>query len=53
MDMKAVPLDESEMRALISLSVSDTAVERKDLKFICVCDPPLQPPTVSFTRIFI
>ncbi|XP_064894525.1 testis anion transporter 1 isoform X2 [Columba livia] len=50
MDMKAVPLDESEMRALISLSVSDTAVERKDLKFICVCDPPLQPPTAPFTE---
>nr|XP_021136789.1 testis anion transporter 1 isoform X3 [Columba livia] len=48
MDMKAVPLDESEMRALISLSVSDTAVERKDLKFICVCDPPLQPPTIIY-----
>ncbi|XP_065505794.1 testis anion transporter 1 isoform X2 [Caloenas nicobarica] len=50
MDMKAVPLDESEMRALISLSVSDTAVERKDLKFVCVCDPPLPPPTVPFTE---
>ncbi|XP_071673959.1 testis anion transporter 1 isoform X3 [Patagioenas fasciata] len=50
MDMKAVPLDESEMRALISRSVSDTTVERKDLKFICVCDPPLPPPTAPFTE---
>lgn len=51
MDMKAVPLDESEMRALISLS--DTAVERKDLECSCVCDPPLPPPTVSFKSLFI
>ncbi|KAM6044439.1 LOW QUALITY PROTEIN: testis anion transporter 1 [Chlamydotis macqueenii] len=45
-DMKAVPLDKSEMRALI-LSLSDTAVERKDLKYSCVC-PPLPPPRASF-----
>ncbi|NWQ95471.1 S26A8 protein, partial [Burhinus bistriatus] len=48
MDMKAVPLDESEMRALISLS--DTAVERKDLKCSCVCNPPLPPPRVPYTE---
>ncbi|KAM9595594.1 testis anion transporter 1 isoform 1-T2 [Morphnus guianensis] len=50
MDMKAVPLDESEMRALISLSLSDTAVERKDLKCSCVCDPPLPPPRIPYTE---
>ncbi|NWY62694.1 S26A8 protein, partial [Chionis minor] len=48
MDMKAVPLDESEMRALISLS--DTAVERKDLKCSCACDPPLPPPRIPYTE---
>ncbi|NXA27388.1 S26A8 protein, partial [Ibidorhyncha struthersii] len=48
MDMKAVPLDESEMRALISMS--DTAVERKDLKCSCVCDPPLPPPRIPYTE---
>nr|XP_009923599.1 PREDICTED: testis anion transporter 1-like [Haliaeetus albicilla] len=50
MDVKAVPLDESEMRALISLSLSDTAVERKDLKCSCVCDPPLPPPRIPYTE---
>ncbi|KAM7082505.1 testis anion transporter 1 isoform 2-T3 [Ciconia maguari] len=50
MDMKAVPLDESEMRALTSLSLSDTAVERKDLKCSCVCDPPLPPPRIPYTE---
>ncbi|KAM6040747.1 LOW QUALITY PROTEIN: testis anion transporter 1 [Theristicus caerulescens] len=50
MDMKAVPLDESEMRALISFSLSDTAVERKDLKCSCVCDPPLPPPRIPYTE---
>ncbi|XP_076213933.1 testis anion transporter 1 isoform X1 [Aptenodytes patagonicus] len=50
MDMKAVPLDESEMRALISLNLSDTAVERKDLKCSCVCDPPLPPPRIPYTE---
>ncbi|KAM9217481.1 LOW QUALITY PROTEIN: testis anion transporter 1 [Leptosomus discolor] len=49
-DMKAVPLDESEMKALISLCLSDTAVERKDLKCSCVCHPPLPPPRVSFKK---
>ncbi|XP_072700627.1 testis anion transporter 1 isoform X2 [Ciconia boyciana] len=50
MDMKAVPLDESEMRALTSLSLSDAAVERKDLKCSCVCDPPLPPPRIPYTE---
>ncbi|NXE83453.1 S26A8 protein, partial [Cochlearius cochlearius] len=50
MDMKAVPLDESEMRAFISLSLSDTAAERKDLKCSCVCDPPLPPPRIPYTE---
>ncbi|XP_075377660.1 testis anion transporter 1 [Mycteria americana] len=50
MDMKAVPLDESEMRALTSLSLSDTAVERKDLKCSCGCDPPLPPPRIPYTE---
>ncbi|XP_035749649.1 testis anion transporter 1 isoform X6 [Egretta garzetta] len=50
MDMKAVPLDESEMRAFISLNLSDTAAERKDLKCSCVCDPPLPPPRIPYTE---
>ncbi|KFV60698.1 Testis anion transporter 1, partial [Gavia stellata] len=50
MDMKAVPLDESEMRTLISLSLSDTAVERKDLKCSCGCDPPLPRPRIPYTE---
>ncbi|NXT19446.1 S26A8 protein, partial [Syrrhaptes paradoxus] len=50
MDMKAVPLDESEMRAFISLSPSDTTVERKDLKCSCVCDPPQPPPRIPYTE---
>ncbi|XP_054037106.1 testis anion transporter 1 isoform X5 [Rissa tridactyla] len=48
MDMKAVPLDESEMRALTSLS--DTAVERKDLKCSCVCHPTPPPPRIPYTE---
>ncbi|NXH72713.1 S26A8 protein, partial [Hydrobates tethys] len=50
MDMKAVPLDESETRALISLSLSDAAVEGKDLKCSCICDPPLPPPRIPYTE---
>ncbi|NXC18467.1 S26A8 protein, partial [Corythaeola cristata] len=50
MDMKAVPLDENEMRALTSLSLSDTAAERKDLKCSCICDPPLPPPRIPYTE---
>ncbi|KFQ59005.1 Testis anion transporter 1, partial [Pelecanus crispus] len=48
MDMKAVPLDESEMRALTSLSLSDAAEERRGLKCSCVCDPPLPPPRIPY-----
>ncbi|NWH45988.1 S26A8 protein, partial [Fregata magnificens] len=50
MDVKAVPLDESEMRALISPSLTDTAAERKDLKCSCACDPPLSPPRIPYTE---
>ncbi|KFV01710.1 Testis anion transporter 1, partial [Tauraco erythrolophus] len=50
MDMKAVPLDENEMRALISLNLSDTAAEGKDLKCSCACDPPLLPPRIPYTE---
>ncbi|KFW76941.1 Testis anion transporter 1, partial [Phalacrocorax carbo] len=50
MDMKAVPLDESEMRALISLSLSDVAEERKDLKCSCVCERPPPPPRIPYTE---
>ncbi|XP_068275630.1 testis anion transporter 1 [Nyctibius grandis] len=50
MDMKAVPLDESEMRALISLTLSDTAVGGRDLKCSCACNPPLPPPRNSLTQ---
>ncbi|XP_010083536.1 PREDICTED: testis anion transporter 1, partial [Pterocles gutturalis] len=47
MDMKTVPLDESEMRAFISLSLSDTTVERK---CSCDCDPPQPPPRIPYTE---
>ncbi|XP_019401707.1 PREDICTED: testis anion transporter 1 [Crocodylus porosus] len=50
MDMKAVPLDENEMRALISVSLSDTGVQRKDFKCTCVCDPPEPLPRVPYTE---
>ncbi|NWU70089.1 S26A8 protein, partial [Pterocles burchelli] len=50
MDMKTLPLDESEMRAFISHSLSDTAVERKDLRCSCVCDPPQPPPLIPYTE---
>ncbi|KAM6398809.1 LOW QUALITY PROTEIN: testis anion transporter 1 [Rhynochetos jubatus] len=50
MDVKAVPLDECETRALISPSLSDTTVERKDLKCSCVCDPPLPAPRIPCTE---
>ncbi|NXK56352.1 S26A8 protein, partial [Chauna torquata] len=50
MDMKAVPLDQSEMRTLISASLSDTSVESKDFKCSCVCDPPLPPPRTPYTE---
>ncbi|KFZ52290.1 Testis anion transporter 1, partial [Antrostomus carolinensis] len=48
MDMKATRLDEGEMRALMSRSLSDAAVERRDLK--CSCGPPLPPPRVPYTE---
>ncbi|KAM6237077.1 LOW QUALITY PROTEIN: testis anion transporter 1 [Porphyrio hochstetteri] len=53
MDMKAVPLDESEMGALISLRLSHTAVGRKDLKSSCVCDPPLPPTRVGHHHLYV
>lgn len=53
MDMKAVPLDQSEMRDLISDSWSDSSLERKDFECSCVCDQPLPPPRVSFKSTFI
>ncbi|XP_035417405.1 testis anion transporter 1 isoform X4 [Cygnus atratus] len=49
MDMKAVPLDQSEMRAFISASSSDTSLESKDFKCSCVCDQPLPPPRIPYT----
>nr|XP_028589302.1 testis anion transporter 1 isoform X3 [Podarcis muralis] len=39
MDLKAVPLDENEMRALISVSMSSVR-QKKDLNCTCVCEPP-------------
>ncbi|XP_050812555.1 testis anion transporter 1 isoform X2 [Gopherus flavomarginatus] len=50
MDVKAVPLDENEMRALISVSLSSTGLERKDLKCACVCDPPELLPRIPYTE---
>ncbi|XP_074833535.1 testis anion transporter 1 isoform X2 [Carettochelys insculpta] len=50
MDMKAVPLDENEMRALISVSLSSTGMERRDLKCACVCDPPEPLPRIPYTE---
>uniref|UniRef100_A0A8B9C6N3 Solute carrier family 26 member 8 n=1 Tax=Anser brachyrhynchus TaxID=132585 RepID=A0A8B9C6N3_9AVES len=49
MDMKAVPLDQSEMRAFVSASSSDTSLESKDFKCSCVCDQPLPPPRIPYT----
>uniref|UniRef100_A0A8C3CB49 Solute carrier family 26 member 8 n=1 Tax=Cairina moschata TaxID=8855 RepID=A0A8C3CB49_CAIMO len=49
MDMKAVPLDQSEMRDLISDSWSDSSLERKDFECSCVCDQPLPPPRIPYT----
>ncbi|XP_014809137.1 PREDICTED: testis anion transporter 1 isoform X4 [Calidris pugnax] len=48
MDVKAAPLDESEMRALIG--PSDRAVERKDLKCSCVCHPTPPPLRIPYTE---
>ncbi|KAM6458373.1 testis anion transporter 1 [Liasis olivaceus] len=48
MDMKAVPLDENEMRALISVSMSSVKGQNKDLNCTCVCDPPEPLPRVPY-----
>ncbi|XP_077189836.1 testis anion transporter 1 isoform X2 [Paroedura picta] len=50
MDMKAVPLDENEMRALISVSLSSVRAQNKDLQCACVCDPPEPLPRVPYTE---
>ncbi|XP_065448451.1 testis anion transporter 1 isoform X1 [Chrysemys picta bellii] len=50
MDVKAVPLDENEMRSLISVSLSSTGLEREDLKCACVCDPPEPLPRIPYTE---
>ncbi|XP_040508723.1 testis anion transporter 1 isoform X8 [Gallus gallus] len=50
MDMKTVPLNPHEMRALVSASLSDTSVASKDFKCSCVCDPPLPPPRIPYTE---
>ncbi|XP_021232667.1 testis anion transporter 1 isoform X4 [Numida meleagris] len=50
MDMKTVPLNPNEMRALVSASLSDTSVESRDFKCSCVCDPPPPPPQVPYTE---
>uniref|UniRef100_A0A8D0KFV2 Solute carrier family 26 member 8 n=1 Tax=Salvator merianae TaxID=96440 RepID=A0A8D0KFV2_SALMN len=46
MDMKAVPLDENEMRALISVSMSSMRGSNNDLNCACVCEPPEPLPRV-------
>ncbi|XP_029138959.1 testis anion transporter 1 [Protobothrops mucrosquamatus] len=48
MDMKAVPLDENEMRALISISMSSVKGQSKDLNCACICDPPEPIPRVPY-----
>ncbi|XP_067323202.1 testis anion transporter 1 [Anolis sagrei] len=53
MDMKAVPLDENEMRALISHSMSTVKGQSADLKCSCVCDPPEPLPRVPYTEKLI
>ncbi|CAM5119836.1 unnamed protein product [Natator depressus] len=50
MDVKAVPLDENEMRALISVSLSSTGMEKKDFRCACVCDPPEPLPRIPYTE---
>eukprot|EP00075_Anas_platyrhynchos_P011267 XP_027300520.1 testis anion transporter 1 isoform X6 [Anas platyrhynchos] len=49
MDMKAVPLDQSEMRDLISDSWSESSLENKDFECSWVCDQPLPPPRIPYT----
>ncbi|NXN23407.1 S26A8 protein, partial [Nycticryphes semicollaris] len=48
MAMTAVPLAESEIRALMGLS--DAAVEREDLKCSCVCHPTPPPLRIPYTE---
>ncbi|NXP14910.1 S26A8 protein, partial [Thinocorus orbignyianus] len=48
MNVKAVPLDESEMRALTG--PSDTAAGRTDLKCSCVCHPTSSPLRIPYTE---
>ncbi|XP_034979947.1 testis anion transporter 1 [Zootoca vivipara] len=48
MDLKAVPLDENEMRALMSVSMSSVR-QKKDLNCTCVCEPPEPIPRVPYT----
>ncbi|NXI65222.1 S26A8 protein, partial [Anseranas semipalmata] len=50
MDMKAVRLDQSEMRTLISSDPYNTSVESKDFNCSCVCDPPLPPHKLPYTE---
>ncbi|KAJ7332717.1 hypothetical protein JRQ81_014897 [Phrynocephalus forsythii] len=50
MDVKAVPLDECEMRALISVSMSSVKGRDKDFNCACVCDPPEPLPRVPYTE---
>ncbi|XP_061486446.1 testis anion transporter 1 isoform X5 [Rhineura floridana] len=50
MDMKAVPLDENEMRALISVSMSSVKGQNKDLNCACVCDPPEPLLRIPYTE---
>ncbi|XP_042743974.1 testis anion transporter 1 isoform X5 [Lagopus leucura] len=50
MDMKTVPLNPNEIRALVSANLSDISVESKDFKCSCVCDPPLPPPRIPYTQ---
>ncbi|XP_028589301.2 testis anion transporter 1 isoform X3 [Podarcis muralis] len=49
MDLKAVPLDENEMRALISVSMSSVR-QKKDLNCTCVCEPPEPLARVPYTE---
>lgn len=48
-----MPLDQSEMRDLISDSWSESSLENKDFECSWVCDQPLPPPRVSFKSTFI
>ncbi|XP_070605066.1 testis anion transporter 1 [Erythrolamprus reginae] len=53
MEMKAVPLDENEMRALISVSMSSVKGKNPDLKCACVCDPPELIPRIPYREKLI